>query len=489
MIEKNDNEKKGRNVVTRFAPSPTGFMHVGNVRTAIFAYLWARRNNGTFILRIEDTDKAREVEGSKEHIQETLKWLGINWDEGPVVGGIHAPYIQSERLLIYQKYAQKLIEDGYAYVDGTNEEDAEILRQKAESENRPFLYREHRKELDESYKGVGHTLRFKTKEIKKTYWDDVVFGKLSAGEEALDDFVLIKSDGFPTYNFAHLVDDIEMGVTHVMRGQEFVSSTPKYLALYEALEQTPPIFVSLPHILGDQGQKKLGKRDGAKDVLSYRDEGYLPAALFNFLAFLGFNPGGEKEVYTKEELEQVFDITRIQKGGARFNEEKLLWFNKEHIKLLSEEEKVQMIKECIPNDFTYSDDFIKKIQSIVTERIATWSDLRINFKSEFGYFFIEPVVDDNYVIKSNWKENQTDLTKQYISVAKDILCDTNTETWESPESIKESIWPLTEKYGRGDILWPLRYILSGKEKSPDPFTLMYVLGKEETLKRIHNYLN
>jgi len=277
-------------VVTRFAPSPTGFMHVGGVRTALFAWLFARKNKGTFILRIEDTDKAREVAGSIDHIIESLKWIGIDWDEGPDIGGPHAPYKQSERLDSYKKYAQILIEKGLAYPDPYTSEELEAFRKKAEVEKRPFLYRDYRPESFRKWDGTK-ALRFKTPEIKSYKWTDAVRGELSAGPEALDDFILIKSDGYPTYNFAHIIDDLEMGVTHIMRADEFISSTPKFLSLYDALSIMPPVLVTLPPILGEAGTKKLGKRDGAKDILDYKKEGYLPEAMLNFLAFIGWNPG------------------------------------------------------------------------------------------------------------------------------------------------------------------------------------------------------
>jgi glutamyl-tRNA synthetase len=271
-------------VVTRFAPSPTGFMHVGGVRTALYAWAWARKNGGTFILRIEDTDKAREVEGSIPHIIESLKWLGITWDEGVDIGGPHAPYIQSQRLDSYKKYAQILIEKGYAYPDPYTKEEVEEFRKKAEAEKKSFLYRDHRPDVFGSWDG-SKPLRFKVKDVEEYRWKDAVRGELSAGRNSADDFILIKSDGYPTYNFAHIIDDLEMGVTHVMRADEFIASMPIYLSLYEALDITPPVFVTLPPILAPEGNKKLGKRDGAKDILEYRKEGYLPEAMVNFLHF------------------------------------------------------------------------------------------------------------------------------------------------------------------------------------------------------------
>ena len=321
-------------VVTRFAPSPTGFMHVGGVRTALYAYLWAKKNKGTFILRIEDTDKEREVLGSVEHIMECLDWLGIKEDEGPSADGPNGPYIQSERLEIYKKYAQILIDKGLAYPDPYTEDEVNEFREQTELAGKPFLYREHRLEKFEEWHGAV-PLRFKVPEIKSYHWHDVVWGDLSAGPEALDDFILIKSDGYPTYNFAHIVDDIEMGITHVMRGQEFISSTPKFLAIYEALEIEPPAFVTLPPIMAPDGKKKLGKRDGAKDVLDYKRDGYLPETMINYLAMLGFNPGGEKEIFERDELIEIFDLNKIHRAGAKWDDEKLDWMNKEHIKMLS----------------------------------------------------------------------------------------------------------------------------------------------------------
>src|SRR3989338_3395329 len=326
-------------VVTRFAPSPTGFMHAGSVRTALFAWFWAKKNNGTFILRIEDTDKEREVEGSIDHIKNSLQWLGLDWDQGP--------YLQSERLDVYKKYAQILVDKGYAYPDPYTEDEVGEFRNKAELAKKPFLYREHRPKEFSVWDGAK-PLRFKVPTVKSFKWNDLVYGDLSAGPEALDDFILIKSNGYPTYNFAHIVDDIEMKVTYVIRGQEFISSMPKFLSVYEALDIKPPFFVTTPPILGEGGNKKLSKRDGAKDILDYEKEGYLPEAMINYLAFLGWNPGGEKEVYSRAELIQVFDLSKVQRSGAQWNDDKLDWLNKEHMRLLPTEEIQKNILERLP---------------------------------------------------------------------------------------------------------------------------------------------
>lgn len=463
-------------VITRFAPSPTGFMHVGGVRTALYAYLWAKKHQGTFILRIEDTDKEREVQGSIPHIIESLKWLGIDWNEGPDIGGPNAPYLQSQRLDSYKKYAQILIEKGFAYPDPYTSEELENFRKQAEEEKRPFLYRDHRPENFDVWDGTK-ALRFKTPEIKNFHWQDVVRGELSAGEEALDDFILIKSDGYPTYNFAHIIDDLEMGVTHIMRADEFISSTPKFLSLYEALGVTPPLFVTLPPILSDGGKKKLSKRDGAKDILEYRDEGYLPDAIVNFLALLGWNPGGEKEIFTKDELINIFDIDRIQKSGAQMNLEKLDWMNKEHIKLLPADEIQKKVFEYLPKELHNPN-----IVTIIFDRISKWNDIKTMLENnELDYFINDPIIDKNKLI---FKNLPIERIKNNLNLAIKVLSDLNENNFTN-ENIKSSLMLVADSLeSRGEILHPVRYTLTGKEKSPDPFIVASVLGKNETISRL-----
>ena len=465
-----------KKVVTRFAPSPTGFMHVGGVRTALYAWLWARKNNGQFILRIEDTDKEREVEGSIEHIQKSLKWLGLNWDQGPDVGGPHMPYIQSERLPLYKKYAEILIKKGLAYADPYTEAEIEKFRKEAEADKKPFLYREHRLENSLAWDGTK-PLRFKISEPKKTTWHDIVWGELSAGPEALDDFILIKSDGYPTYNFAHIVDDIEMGVTHVVRGQEFISSTPKFLAVYEALGVIPPNFVTTPPIMGKEGTKKLSKRDGAKDILEYKEEGYLPDAMINYLAFLGFNPGGEKEVYTREELISVFDLSKIQRSGAQWSDEKLDWLNKEHLKLLSKEETEKNILEQLPENMRNP-----KLVPLILERISKWGDVKKMFaRGELGFFFKQPEYLKEKLI---FKNTPPEKIKNNLELALKALTDLAENNF-TQENIKIALMSIADKLeSRGELLHPVRFALSGLDKSPDPFTIASILGKNETLSRL-----
>ena len=479
----NEETKK---VVTRFAPSPTGMMHVGGIRTALFAYLFAKKNTGTFILRIEDTDKKREVTGAVEQIMDSLKWLGIEWDFGPdKPSDAFGSCIQSERLEIYHSYARTLLEKGFAYVDPFTEEETEALRKKAEQEKRPFLYREHRPENLNTEWSLGTALRFRVAKVEETHWRDEVRGDLSAGPEALDDFILIKEDGFPTYNFCHIVDDIEMEVTHVMRGEEFIASTPKFISLYKALGKESPHFITLPPVIGETGTKKLSKRDGAKSVLDYDKEGYASPALFNFLAFLGFNPGGEKEIFSKEELVSLFSLERIQKSGAHFNPEKLDWFNKEYIKLMPEKDAIDMMLSFFPEESFTSEEIkvrVYKMATVARERAVTLASYYTDFLSgEYNYLIEDPIYAEVSLVwkKSTEEESKTALLSLLEIVRKD----------GDEESMKNNITILAQKLGNGPVLWPLRAALSGKEKSPDPFTLLSVLGREVSLRRLQSAIN
>lgn len=476
----NNSEKK---VVTRFAPSPTGFLHIGAVRTALYAYLYARKHHGTFILRIEDTDKNREVEGSIAHIQESMQWLGITWDYGPDKPGPFGSCLQSDRLDIYKKYALQLIEKGLAYPDPYTAEETAVFREQAEAEKRPFLFRNHRPSTFENWDGKS-PLRFKVPEVKRYTWHDVVRGELSAGEEMLDDIIIIKADGYPTYNFAHIIDDLEMGVTHVMRGEEFISSTPKFLSIYDALEIPYPIFATLPPIMGPDGKKKLSKRDGSKDLLEFRTDGYLPEAMINFLALIGWNPGGEQELFTREELIRSFTLEKIQKSGGAFNDEKLRWMNKEYLKNISKSEKVTFIIDALPQALkalpNFSEEKIEKLADVILERIHNKVEIREAAEAgEYSWAFETPDYDSELLL---WK-NDTDVTDAIprLHKALELLQDVD---FSSPDTIKEALWGYADEVGRGELLWPLRVALSGKKQSPDPFTLAYTLDKQETLKRI-----
>lgn len=470
-------------VVTRYAPSPTGFQHIGGIRTALFAYLWARKNNGTFILRIEDTDKVRQVDGSIGHVLECLKWLDITYDFGPDKPGETGPYIQSERLASYKKYAQLLIEKGLAYPDPYTKEELEAFRAEAHALKQPFLYRNYRPENPGEWDGT-QPLRLKVTDPKRYTWHDAVRGELSAGAEMVDDIILIKADGYPTYNFAHIIDDLEMGVTHVMRGEEFISSTPKFLSIYEALDITPPVFVTLPPILRDDRTKKLGKRDGAKDILDYRSDGYLPETMVNFLALVGWNPGTEQELFTHDELVEAFSLDSIQKSGAVFNQEKLLWMNREYIHKLTPTQQLSYIAAALPSSVTslpsWDETRFARLAPTIIERIHTTQEFATALaEGEYDWLFKTPQYDTELL---RWKKDDTPKPA-YDRLIRATALLTEAD-FSSPDTVKTALWEYAETVGRGELLWPLRVALTGLERSPDPFTCAYTLGQSETLARI-----
>ncbi len=475
-------------VVTRFAPSPTGFLHIGGIRTALFSYLWARKNGGKFILRIEDTDKEREVEGSIAHIQQALSWLDLEWDYGPDKAAPFGSCIQSERLATYKQFAEKLVAAGHAYPDPYTTAEVETFRKQAEAAKKPFLFREHRPAEAKAWNGTD-PLRFKVPEIKRFKWHDAVRGDLEAGEEALDDFILMKSDGYPTYNFAHIVDDSLMGVTHVMRADEFISSTPRFLSLYQALGIEPPVFVTLPPILRDDRTKKLGKRDGAKDVLEYRVEGYLPEAMVNFLALIGWNPGTEEEVFTTQDLIARFELEKIHKAGGAYNEDKLLWFNRQHILKLSDESFAEHAATFLPESISTKSAMFRRLLPILREKISLFNEISAMFgpAGELNFAIKAPKVQVEFLL---WKKDPSkEKASKHIAEARKLIAELDAASWSNDTisaaaSIKAAIWPYAEAQGRGDVLWPVRTGLTGQERSPDPFISAALLGRDESLQRL-----
>lgn len=463
---------------TRFAPSPTGFMHVGGVRTALFAWLIAQQSNGTFLLRIEDTDKVREVEGSIQQIEQSLRWLGIDWKEGIGVGGEHGPYLQSERLDIYRQWAQKLVDQGRAYADPYTKEELEVFRENAKASKQPFLYRNHRPEQPPVWDGT-QSLRFKS-DPKAYKWQDAVMGELSTGPEAIDDFVLMKSDGYPTYNFCHIIDDMLMGITHVLRSQEFISSTPKFLNLYDALEITPPVLATLPYVMAIDGKKKLGKRDGAKDILDYGKEGYLPEAMMNFLATLGWNDGTEQEVFTATELIEKFSLDRVQKSPARFDEQRLLWLNGQHIRLLRLDSLYERVVDFWPESASTSTKEHKTaVLSLVQDRLKTLADLSV----ASSYFFETPtpnwsMADDNKQLRKLNREERKNLLSQVLAALEQSDFDAS--------SVQDTLNQLLETTGQkpGILFSLVRLAVSWAPFSPALHDTIATLGKDETLTRI-----
>lgn len=464
---------------TRFAPSPTGFMHVGSVRTALFAWLLAKQTGGQFILRLEDTDKSREVEGSAEHIMKSLKWLGIEWDEGIDIGGPYAPYKQSDRLDSYKKWAEKLIESGRAYADPYTPEEVEVFRKESQNAKKPFLYRDYRPKNPPSWDGT-QPLRFLS-DPKAYQWEDAVMGKLSAGDVAVDDYVLIKSDGYPTYNFAHIVDDAEMQVTHVIRSQEFVSSTPRFLNLYEALQIEKPVLATLPFVMAMDGKKKLGKRDGAKDVLDYAKEGVLPEAMINFLASLGWNDGTEQEIFTVDELIKKFSLDRVQKSPARFDEKRLWWMNGMHIRKMNSDDLSKKVEDRWPSESNnFSEAYKNKVLLLVQERLKKLDEI----DELTGFFFKDPIVNENLI---NTILSETKLTRENAkSMLESSLENINQTTVFSHEELHDQFYKLAETLSSkpGELFKLIRISVVGGINAPGLFETMAVLGKDTVSKRL-----
>lgn len=427
-------------VVTRFAPSPTGYLTLGNYRTALFSYLYAQQQGGKFILRIEDTDKERNKDEYAEDIIESAHWLGLQFDE------IHK---QSEQVAKHKTYLQQLIDSGHAY----------ISKEKAE------------KEGDRS-----EVIRFKNPNKEVTF-TDIIRGDITFNTEDLGDFVIAKSLDEPLFHLAVVADDFDMGVTHIIRGEDHISNTPRQILIQEALGAPTPTYAHLPLILAPD-RSKLSKRNGAVSIKDMRDQGYLPEALVNFMALMGWNPGTDKEIYTLDELIQDFDITKIQKGGAVFNQEKLNWVNKQHLQKLSDNQKLELISK-------YAGDIAKERLSraidTIFERIETEKELQEAFENgEFSYLQDTISYETDLLL---WKkEPSKEKTAERLTKVVDLV--NKLPDFPTQEEAKDALWSYAETEGKGEVLWPTRAALSGKEKSPDPFSLIAILGKEASLERL-----
>jgi glutamyl-tRNA synthetase len=466
-------------VRSRFAPSPTGLLHVGGVRTALFAWLLARHSGGQFILRLEDTDKNREVSGSDQHIIDSLNWLGLTWDEGVGgVGGPYGPYRQSERLEIYKEWGHKLIEQGRAYADPYSPQELEAFRDQAKAAKKPFLYRDNRPtnppEWDERL-----PLRFKS-DPKAYNWHDAVMGDLHAGEEAVDDFIMIKSDGYPTYNFAHIIDDLLMKCTHVIRSQEFLASVPKYLNLYDALSIERPVLATVPFVMALDGKKKLGKRDGAKDILDYARQGFLPEAMINFMATLGWNDGTEQELFSLKELIDKFSLEHVQRSSARFDERRLLWMNGAHIRGLPMDEAYELAKNFWPKSAeSYDDAYRRQVFSLVKERLKYFQEL-----TELTSFFFEDLPVNLSLIEHNKQLSglSNDLLKSLLEQTKADL----TQSDFSVQDLTSRLNQLLEKTEQKPVVLfsLIRIATTQVSASPGLADTLAVLGRDRFLKRL-----
>lgn len=445
--------KTDKKVVTRFAPSPTGHLHIGGVRTMLFNYLWARKHGGEFLLRIEDTDKERSKKEFEDSILESFKWLGLSYD---------AMYRQSENAEVYKKYLEQLITEDKAYIS-----------------------KEEPKEPGDR----DSVIRFRNPNKVVTF-DDKIMGTISIDTTDLGDFVIAKDFETPVFHFANVVDDFEMGITLVMRGQEHAPNTPRQILIWEAFGWELPEYAHIPLILAPD-KTKLSKRHGALDTREYRNLGYLPEAVINFMALIGWNPGTEQEIFSLTELINDFDLERVQKSPGVFNIEKLDWMNREYIKLLGPDATQSAMLMYIPNTIRnlagYSNEMTARIAPIIMERISKWSDITTLADSgELSYYFEQPSYEKDALFFAKTKLTTDTKYTDLIAIIEGLkmrLEALENSDWNT-ESIKKSIWDYTESVGRGDALWPMRYALSGKDKSPDPFILSETLGKEETLGRL-----
>lgn len=491
----------------RFAPSPTGYLHIGSLRTALYNFLFAKKYKGKFILRIENTDIKREVPGAIENLIKTLKDIGLDYDEGIVLvkggkkiksKGKYGPYIQSERLKIYQKFAEKLVKQGNAYYCFCSKETLAKMREEQIKRKMPPMYDKRcrkltKKEVEERIKNKNpYVIRLKVPEKGIIKFKDLIRGEVEFDFKNIDDQILLKSDGYPTYHLAVVIDDHLMKITHVIRGEEWLPSVPKHLLIYQALGWKPPQFAHLPLILNPD-RSKLSKRYSDVAVESYLKNGYLPEALINFIALLGWNPGDEREIFSLKELIQKFSLERVQKSGAIFNQEKLDWLNGYYIR---HKEVNQLTKLCLPylikeglikiinSKFQILDSgeivnfsWLKKIVALEQERIKKLSDL-----PKLADFFFKEKLDYQPKILA-WKNMEKNEVKNNLNLIKNKLEELPKKFFKK-EKIYNLLMELAKVKGNGQIFWPLRVALTGKEASPPPAEIAEILGKEKVIKRI-----
>jgi glutamyl-tRNA synthetase len=481
------------NVRVRYAPSPTGYPHVGNIRTALFNWLFARHYGGSFIVRIEDTDRARYVEGAVEAILDGLKWMGMDWDEGPAdvkaaegapEKGSFGPYFQSHRLERYQAAVERLIATGYAYRCYCSSERLEQMRAAQEAAKQPTGYdRQCRDKCDPSPEGVTPVIRFKMPREGRTFFNDIIRGEVAFENALLDDFILLKSDGYPTYHLANIVDDHDMAITHVMRAEEWLSSTPKHIQLYKAMGYEPPLYAHLPMILGPD-RSKLSKRHGAVSIIDYKNQGYLPETMVNFLALLGWSLDATTEIMDVQKIVDNFSLERISKTAAIFNIEKLDWMNGSYIRALSLDEFTDrsqpFLEAGVPEATAYDRDYIKSALALIQERVKKLGELRD--QPEMTRFFFYASLE-YHAIDLVGKGLTTATTRQALEISLDRL-----EKLEdfSIEAMENAMRPLAAELNlkAGQLFGCLRVAVTGQNVSPPLFQTMAVLGRERTLARI-----
>jgi nondiscriminating glutamyl-tRNA synthetase len=483
---------KHEKVKTRFAPSPTGFLHVGGLRTALYAYIFAKQNNGGFVLRVEDTDQTREVEGAVESLLKSLKWAGLEPDEGVLLDsdgkvaerGNLGPYTQSKRVEIYQKYAQELVNRGHAYYCFCSSQRLEKLRKDQQDAGQPTHYdRECLKLTNEDTKkrieaGEKYVIRMKVPEDANIEFNDGVRGRVVFNTKDIDDQIILKTDGFPTYHLASVIDDHLMEITHVIRGEEWLPSTPKHILLYNFFDWKLPEFVHIPLILNPD-KTKLSKRQGDVAVEDYIEKGYLPEALINFIALLGWNPGTDQEVFSLEQLIEEFDSKKIHKSGAVFDHDKLDWMNGEYIKKINFNEFKELVIPFLQNNISSALENINidKLLKVEKERISKLSEAG----EQMGFVFT-----DNLEYKTDdliWKKSDKESTVKNLKL---LVSELEKQVDWSAEKLEKNIIKFIADNGlkNGDVLWPMRFALTGEQKSPTPFEVAEILGKEKSIERL-----
>jgi glutamyl-tRNA synthetase len=495
-------------VRVRFAPSPTGPLHIGGVRTALYNYLFARKHKGTFILRIEDTDQTRFVEGAEEYIMDSLEWCRIIVDEGINEGGEYAPYRQSDRKHIYKQYADMLFDRGYAYYAFNTPQELEALRKKSEKEGKTFVYNAKvREKLNNSIslsdvewnarldRGEPYVIRFKMPPDEDIHFDDLIRGHIVVNTSTLDDKVLFKSDGMPTYHLAHMVDDHLMKISHVIRGEEWLPSLPLHFMLYRAFGWDPPYFAHLPLLLKPDGKGKLSKRDGDKmgfpvfplfwpygeKARGYREDGYYPEAFINMMALLGWNPGTEQEIFSMEELIGAFSLERVGKSGSRFDPEKAKWFNHQYLQKRTNNQLALEFREFLRAK-GYHVDIVRLeiLVGLVKERVSFVKDIW----EQTDFFFKAPIDYDQEAIRKRWQENTPAMLKELIPVLQGIADFTEPATESAVKA-----WIESKGYNTGAVMNAFRLVIVGTLRGPQMFDIISWIGKEETIKRIEKGLS
>jgi glutamyl-tRNA synthetase len=490
-------------VRVRFAPSPTGPLHIGGVRTALYNYLFARKNNGVFILRIEDTDQTRFVGGAEEYIMDSLKWSGIIVDEGINEGGEYGPYRQSDRKHLYRQYADILFDKGYAYYAFDTPDELEALRSESEKEGKTFIYNAGvREKLNNSIslsavewnakldRGEPYVIRFKMPHDEEIQFDDLIRGQIFVNTSTLDDKVLFKSDGMPTYHLAHMVDDHLMKITHVIRGEEWLPSLPLHVLLYRAYGWDPPLFAHLPLLLKPDGKGKLSKRDGDKmgfpvfplfwpygeTAKGYREDGYYPEAFINMLALLGWNPGTEQEIFSMEELINAFSLDRVGKSGSRFDPEKAKWFNHQYLQRRTNNQLALEFREFLRAKGYHVDMVrLEMLIGLVKERVSFVKDIW----DQTDFFFKAPEEYDSEVVKKRWQADSGKMLKELITVLQGVEDFTATAT---ESAVKE--WIESRGYITGSVMNAFRLVIVGTLRGPHMFDIISWIGKGDTINRI-----